>query len=173
MDSHFSERAAGHRFPVMTTIHGNPVLRVAPAAPAQAAAYFRASLAFHADVSDVAGALAAGGDPGFVVVDTRSTESWDQGHIPGAIHLPTALVPDQAGQLLDRAVPVVTYCWGPGCNGATRAALALAELGYRVKEMLGGFEYWAREGFAYETWQGPARRDADPLTAPVEGECGC
>ncbi|MEU8031290.1 rhodanese-like domain-containing protein [Streptomyces sp. NPDC049099] len=151
----------------------NPVLRVAPAAPAEAAAYFRASLAFHADVSDVAAALAAGGDPGFAVVDTRSTESWDQGHIPGAIHLPTALIPEQAEQLLDKSVPVVTYCWGPGCNGATRAALALAELGYRVKEMLGGFEYWAREGFAYETWQGPAQHAADPLTAPVEGECGC
>ncbi|MER6570015.1 rhodanese-like domain-containing protein [Streptomyces sp. NPDC001093] len=156
-----------------TRISAHPVLRVAPAAPAEAAAYFRASLAFHADVSDVAAALAAGGDPGFVVVDSRSTESWDQGHIPGAVHLPIALIPEQAGQLLDIAVPVVTYCWGPGCNGATRAALALAELGYQVKEMLGGFEYWAREGFAYETWQGREQRDTDRLTAPVEGECGC
>ncbi|MEV5144803.1 rhodanese-like domain-containing protein [Streptomyces sp. NPDC052727] len=158
---------------MIDTASENPVLRVAPAAPAEAAAYFRASLAFHADVSDVAAALAAGGDPGFVVVDSRSTESWDQGHIPGAVHLPTALIPEQAAQLLDPDVPVVTYCWGPGCNGATRAALALAELGHQVKELLGGFEYWAREGFPYETWQGPARRDADPLTAPVAGACGC
>ncbi|MFJ4468677.1 rhodanese-like domain-containing protein [Streptomyces sp. NPDC089424] len=155
-----------------TTTAGNPVLRVAPAAPAAAAAHFRASLAFHADVSDVAAALAADGDPGFVLVDSRSTESWDQGHIPGAVHLPTTLIPGQAGQHLDKSVPVVTYCWGPGCNGATRAALALAELGYQVKEMLGGFEYWVREGFAYETWQGPERQDADALTAPV-GDCGC
>ncbi|MGW2821296.1 rhodanese-like domain-containing protein [Streptomyces sp. NPDC001443] len=152
----------------------NPVLRVAPAAPAEAAAYFRASLVFHADVSDVAAALAAEGDPGFVVLDSRSTESWDQGHIPGAVHLPTALIAEQAARLLDKSVPVVTYCWGPGCNGATRAALALAELGYQVKEMLGGFEYWVREGFAHETWEGPARRDADPLTAPVDAQdCGC
>ncbi|MFD8305935.1 rhodanese-like domain-containing protein [Streptomyces sp. NPDC059690] len=157
-----------------TTTAVNPVLRVAPAAPAEAAAHFRASLAFHADVSDVAAALAADGDPGFVVLDSRSTESWDQGHIPGAVHLPTALIPGQAESLLDKSVPVVTYCWGPGCNGATRAALALAELGFRVKEMLGGFEYWAREGFAYETWEGAGRRAADPLTAPVGTEdCGC
>lgn len=156
-----------------TVTSDNPVLRVPPAAPAAAAAYFAASLAFHADVSDVAAALAADGDPGFVVIDTRSTASWDQGHIPGAVHLPTALIPEQAEQLLDRSVPVVTYCWGPGCNGATRAALALAQLGFRVKEMLGGFEYWAREGFAYETWEGSTRRDADPLTAPLEGDCGC
>ncbi|MET9625595.1 rhodanese-like domain-containing protein [Streptomyces sp. NPDC006464] len=157
-----------------TTAQVNAVLRTPPAAPAAAAAYFSASLAFHADVSDVASVLAVGGDPGFVVLDSRSTASWDQGHVPGAIHLPTALIAEQAEQLLDKAVPVVTYCWGPGCNGATRAALALAELGYQVKEMLGGFEYWVREGFAYETWEGPATKDADPLTARVDAEdCGC
>ncbi|MFI0268692.1 rhodanese-like domain-containing protein [Streptomyces luteogriseus] len=134
----------------------NPVLRVAPAAAADAAA------------------LGTGDDPGFVLVDSRSTEAWDQGHIPGALHLPTALVAERAGQFLDRAVPVVTYCWGPGCNGAARAALALAELGYRVKEMLGGFEYWVREGLAFETWQGRERRAPDPLTAPADaGDCGC
>lgn len=156
----------------------NPVLRVPPAPPAAAAAHFRASLAFHADVSDVAAALdaarATGADPGFVVLDSRSTAAWEQGHVPGAVHLPTARLAEDARRLLDPSVPVVTYCWGPGCNGATRAALALAELGYRVKEMLGGFEYWVREGFGYETWEGPARRPADPLTAPEEAaDCGC
>ncbi|MEU2506144.1 rhodanese-like domain-containing protein [Streptomyces sp. NPDC007863] len=156
----------------------NPVLRTPPASPAAAAAYFSASLAFHADVSDVASVLAdsreTGADPGFVLIDTRSTASWDQGHVVGAVHLPTALIPEQAERLLDKDVPVVTYCWGPGCNGATRAALALAELGFQVKEMLGGFEYWVREGFAYETWEGAAQKAADPLTAPVDAEdCGC
>ena len=152
----------------------NPVLRVAPAAPAAAAAHFRASLAFHADVSDVAAALATGRDPGFVVLDSRSTESWDQGHVPGAVHLPTVLIPARAEDLLDKSVPVVTYCWGPGCNGATRAALALAELGYQVKEMLGGFEYWVREGFEFETWEGRERGATDALTAPVDAaDCGC
>lgn len=160
--------------PMTTTDTVNPVLRVPPAAPAEAAAHFRASLAFHADVSDVAAAPASDGDPGFVVLDSRSTEAWDQGHIPGAVHLPTALIPEQAAQLLDRAVPVVTYCWGPGCNGANRAALALAQLGYQVKELLGGFEYWVREGFEFETWEGRERRAPDPLTAPMLGDgCGC
>ncbi|WP_181849037.1 rhodanese-like domain-containing protein [Streptomyces parvulus] len=152
----------------------NAVLRTAPAPPAEAAAYFRASLAFHTDVSDVAAAMTADGGPGFVLLDCRSTESWDQGHVPGAVHLPTARIPALAGQLFDPAVPVVTYCWGPGCDGATRAALALAELGYPVKEMRGGFEYWVREGFAYETRQGTERPAADPLTVPVDADdCGC
>ncbi|WP_432084490.1 rhodanese-like domain-containing protein [Streptomyces sp. WAC 04229] len=156
----------------VTTV--NPVLRVAPAPPAEAAAYFRASLAFHTDVSDVAAAMAAAGGPGFTLVDCRSTESWDQGHVPGAVHLPTARVAEQAGRLLDPALPVVTYCWGPACDGATRAALALAELGHPVKEMRGGFEYWVREGFAYETRQGTEHPAADPLTVPVDADdCGC
>jgi rhodanese-related sulfurtransferase len=64
---------------------------------------------------------------------------------------------------------VVTYCWGPGCNGATRAALALALLGFRVREMIGGFEYWAREGLAVETAAGRRTPVADPLTVT----CGC
>ncbi|WP_433548710.1 rhodanese-like domain-containing protein [Streptomyces sp. CA-294286] len=162
-----------------TTAHrtasaSHPVLRVPPASPAAAAAYFGASLAFHADVSDVAAALATGDDPGFVLIDSRSTESWDQGHIPGALHLPTALISEQAGRLLDKDVPVVTYCWGPGCNGATRAALALAQRGHQVKEMLGGIEYWIREGFEVETRRGREQRAADPLTAPVGADdCGC
>ncbi|MFD5885229.1 rhodanese-like domain-containing protein [Streptomyces sp. NPDC060334] len=157
----------------------HPVLRVPPASPAAAAAYFAASLAFHADVSDVAAAVRAhheeGAALGFQLIDSRSTEAWDQAHVPGAIHLPTALIPGQADQLLDKDVPVVTYCWGPGCNGATRSALALAERGYRVKEMLGGIEYWIREGFEVETWEGNRQRaGADPLTAPTDSDdCGC
>ncbi|HEX4701891.1 MAG TPA: rhodanese-like domain-containing protein [Pseudonocardiaceae bacterium] len=56
-----------------------------------------------------------------------------QGHIPGALHLPTADIPDRAGDPVPRDAEVVTYCWGPGCNGATRAALAFARLGYRSR----------------------------------------
>jgi rhodanese-related sulfurtransferase len=85
------------------------------------------------------------------------------------VHLPTAEIPARAPALLDPAVPVVTYCWGPGCNGATRAALALARLGHAVREMLGGIEYWTREGFEVETEAGRTRAEPDPLTAP----CGC
>ena len=158
----------------MTTTAVNSVLRTAPASPAVAAAHFRASLALYTDVSDVAAALASGDGPGFVLLDSRSAEAWDQGHVPGALHLPTARIVERAADLLDPAAPVVTYCWGPGCDGAARAALALAELGHPVKEMLGGFEYWVREGYAYETPRGLERGAGDPLTTVVDsGVCGC
>jgi rhodanese-related sulfurtransferase len=141
--------------------------------PADAATHFARRPAAETDVSDVHAAL-EGGTPGFVLLDSRRAEAWAQGHVPGALHLPGREIGTRAATELDRSVPVVTYCWGPGCNGATRAALALALLGYRVREMLGGFEYWAREGFEFETWEGRERRAADSLTAPAGSEdCGC
>jgi rhodanese-related sulfurtransferase len=141
-------------------------------APADAAAHFARRLAVETDVSDVHAALESG-RPGFVLVDSRSVESWAQGHVPGAVHLPGREIAGRAATELDPAVPVVTYCWGPGCNGATRAALTLAQLGYWVREMIGGFEYWAREGLSVETADGVSRPDVDPLTAPTGISCGC
>jgi rhodanese-related sulfurtransferase len=150
------------------------VMAMTDLATADAVAYFAAALAFQTDVSDVHAALDARGaahDPpdtgGFVLVDSRGIAAWEHGHIPGAIHLPTAEIPARAATLLNPAVPVVTYCWGPGCNGATKAALALARLGYQVKEMIGGIEYWIREGFEVHTATGPVSGPTDPLTAPV------
>jgi rhodanese-related sulfurtransferase len=139
--------------------------------PADAVAHFARRLAVETDVSDVHAALQSG-EPGFVLLDSRSAESWAQGHVPGAVHLPGREIPSRAGEL-DRSVPVVTYCWGPGCNGATRAALALATLGFRVREMIGGFEYWAREGLPVETAEGVHRPAVDLLTAPAGISCGC
>ncbi|GFJ84702.1 rhodanese-like domain-containing protein [Phytohabitans houttuyneae] len=98
----------------------------------QAVAWFEARLAFQTDVSDVQAALAAG-DPGFTLVDTRDLAAWRQGHIPGAVHLPRAMIPVRGDRLLDRGRPVVTYCWGPGCDGATKAALELARRGTRSR----------------------------------------
>ncbi|MEW2356068.1 rhodanese-like domain-containing protein [Spirillospora sp. NPDC029432] len=133
-----------------------------------AVAYFSGRLAFETDVADVA--------QGFdgVVVDARNDESWRQGHVPGAVHLPTAEIAERAAEVVGRDAEVVVYCWGPGCNGATKAALEFARLGYAVKEMIGGFEYWAREGYPVERDGAVERRSPDPLTAPVSGvECGC
>jgi rhodanese-related sulfurtransferase len=150
------------------------VLSVPPADPPRAAAHFAARLSFEADVSDVHTDLEAG-TAGLVVVDSRSRQAWRQGHLPGAVHLPTAEIAARAPELLPAGAVVVTYCWGPGCNGATRAALEFARLGFRVKEMIGGYEYWVREGFPVRTADGLTARPVDDLTAPVAdgAACGC
>ncbi|WP_412748588.1 rhodanese-like domain-containing protein [Krasilnikovia sp. M28-CT-15] len=140
--------------------------------PQRAAALFAERLATQTDASDVHAALTSG-EPGFVLIDARGPQAWAQGHIPGALHLPHAEIPARAPGLLDPAVPVVAYCWGPGCNGATRAALALSLLGYAAREMIGGVEYWAREGFALRGADGDATRPPDPLVAPAAASCGC
>jgi rhodanese-related sulfurtransferase len=41
----------------------------------------------------------------------------------------------------DQHTEFVVYCWGPGCNGAAKAAFKISTLGFRVKEMLGGIHY--------------------------------
>ncbi|TCM48785.1 rhodanese-like domain-containing protein [Kribbella sp. VKM Ac-2568] len=148
------------------------VLNTLAAAQDQAIAHFAGRLAFETDPSDVAADIGAG-VVGWVLVDSRSQESWDQGHVAGAIHLPTNEVAARAASVVPAGTAVVTYCWGPGCNGGTRAALEFAKLGYPVKEMIGGFEYWTREGLPVETSEGITRRPSDPLTAPTGIACAC
>jgi rhodanese-related sulfurtransferase len=122
------------------------------------AEYFRAKLRYEIDVMDVADALH---EAGLFLVDSRRRASWDHGHIPGAIHLPTAEIPERAAGLIPAGSQVVVYSWGPGCNGSAVAALALAELGYSVREMIGGIEYWTRNGLPIETSDGVKPGDAD------------
>jgi len=132
-----------------------------------AAEFFAAKLSYETDPTDLAATRGAGAAP--VVIDTRSLAGWAQGRIPGAIHIPGTELADRApSELPDRDAHIVVYCWGPGCNGATRAAFTLASLGYRnVRELIGGLEYWAREGLAIETDAGRTRRAVDELAGPV------
>ncbi|MEA2330946.1 MAG: hypothetical protein QOH58_1084 [Thermoleophilaceae bacterium] len=113
-----------------------------------AQAHFAGRLAVETDVADVAAALAAGEDD-FVLLDVRSRSAYDAGHLPGAIGLHHSEITAETVDALPAGL-VVAYCWGPACNGACKAASRLAELGRPVKEMLGGFEYWVREGHPVE-----------------------
>jgi len=137
---------------------------------AATAAHYGAKLAFETDASDVAAALEAGVD--FHLVDVRGQAAWDQGHAAGAVHIPRQELAARVGEL-GVGIPVVVYCWGPGCNGGAKGAFELASLGVPVKEMLGGFEYWAREGYPVEGANGPIHREIDPLTAPVAHAISC
>ena len=135
------------------------------APPSAAVDHFAARLSFETDPSDVH-AASESGHP-FALIDTRGTTSWRQGRIVGAIHMPTAEIATRATTEIPVGTQIVTYCWGPGCNGSTRAAREFARLGFRVKEMIGGFEYWAREGLPIETDSGHSHLQRDPLTGPV------
>ncbi|MBX9472285.1 rhodanese-like domain-containing protein [Microcella sp.] len=128
------------------------------------AAHYAAKLAVETDASDVWAARQAGVE--FHLVDVRGQAAYDQGHAVGALHIPRQELAARVAEL-GVGIPVVVYCWSPGCNGGAKAALELARLGVPVKEMLGGFEYWAREGYPVEDVNGPLHREIDPLTNVV------
>jgi rhodanese-related sulfurtransferase len=129
--------------------------------------FFAAKLAYETDPSDLAAERAGGSPP--IVIDTRSAASWSQGRIPGAVHVPNTELSARISEVApDMGAAIVVYCWGPGCNGSTRGALILAQLGYtNVRELIGGFEYWSREGLATVSENGRGRSAVDPLTAPL------
>ncbi|MDP9027223.1 MAG: rhodanese-like domain-containing protein [Actinomycetota bacterium] len=140
--------------------------------------HFAAKLRYETDPSDVAAAQTAGDR--FVLVDTRGHVAWQQGRAAGAIHLPTGEISARAASEIPLDAPVVVYCWGPGCNGSTKAALHFSRLGYEVRELIGGFEYWAREGLPVVDDAGPVLRPVDELTGPrvssstsSDGVIGC
>ena len=112
--------------------------------------FMAAKLSYHADAWDVAEDLRNGIDA-IVVVDTRSTAHYEQGHVPGAISFPHRTMDEQSTAHLDRSKVYVTYCDGIGCNGSTRGAYKLAALGFQVKELLGGLHWWRQDGFAVAT----------------------
>ena len=68
---------------------------------------------------------------------------------------------------LDRSKVYVVYCDGIGCNASTKGAMKLAALGFRVKELLGGLDWWIRDGHSV------ASGDAEELGAAVAIRCGC
>jgi rhodanese-related sulfurtransferase len=121
------------------------VTAVPAAAPAEAARHFAARLAYETDAADVGKAVASGALDA-VVVDARSREAFAAGHVKGAISLPYPEIDAETAAALPEGL-VVVYCWGPACNAAQHAALRLATHGRAVKEMLGGWEYYVREGW--------------------------
>jgi hypothetical protein len=122
--------------------------------PTYAAAHFARRLAVETDVSDVHAALESG-SPGFVLLDSRSTEAREQGHVLGAVHLPGRDIGARAARELDRSVPVVSHhtvaLWATPRPRALRAPLVRIPGGSR---------------------EGVRRPDVDPLTAPTGASCG-
>lgn len=125
----------------------NAVNAVAAASAEQAIAHFAKSFEFETDCWDVNDAMNSD-DPGFVLLDVRSPEMFARGHVLGAINLVRGKI--IASKLAEYPADTlfVTYCAGPHCNGASKAALALAKLGRPVKIMIGGVTGWLDEGFS-------------------------
>ncbi|MBW9094007.1 sulfurtransferase [Microbacterium jejuense] len=136
-----------------------------------ALSYFSTKLALETDASDVYAAQKAG--EAFVLVDVRGDEAWAQGRVQGAVHMPYRDIAERAPREIPAGTPVVVYCWSPGCNAGAKGAVEFAKLGYAVREMIGGYEYWVREGQPTENDEGPLPRVFDAqvmvVRTPVAG----
>lgn len=108
-------------------------------------AFYQNKLKFEIDPSDLHDALNQ--QEKIVVVDTRKPEGYKREHIPGAVNLPHALMNNESTKDWDKTILYVTYCDGIGCNASTKGALNLARLGFSVKELIGGIEWWKLDGY--------------------------
>jgi molybdopterin/thiamine biosynthesis adenylyltransferase/rhodanese-related sulfurtransferase len=110
------------------------------------------------------------------VVDVRRHDEWDEGHIPGAVHIPRGSLESRIEKAEpDRGRPIVVYC-SVGERSAF-AARTLAEFGYEdVSSLAGGFTDWKRNGFAVQVDRAldPKRRTrySRHLLIPEVGEEG-
>ena len=88
--------------------------------------------------------------PDAVIVDVREASEWEQGHLPGAIHISKSYIEQRCeGAIPDRDAPVVLYC-ASGVRSLF-AAQTLRELGYtNVSSMAGGFQGWKSQGLPWE-----------------------
>jgi sulfur-carrier protein adenylyltransferase/sulfurtransferase len=85
-------------------------------------------------------------EPGTVVLDVRERDEYEQGFIPGALHIPRGNLETRIERsVLDRDAPIVVYC-ASGVR-SVYAAKTLSELGYTdVVSMAGGFAAWKENG---------------------------
>jgi rhodanese-related sulfurtransferase len=111
-------------------------------------AHYENKLKFEIDSYDLRESITLGKD--IVVVDARSAETYAERHIPGAVNIPHRTMDFETMADLDKGALFVTYCDGIGCNASTKGALNMARLGFNVKELMGGLDWWMRDGYETE-----------------------
>src|SRR5919106_3415351 len=115
-------------------------------------------------------------EDGAAALDVRERDEWEEGHIPGAVHIPRGSLEGRIeSRIPDRSQAVVVYC-----SGGSRSAFAaktLEDLGYEhVLSLAGGFTDWKRNGFPFEQPQmlddAKRRRYSRHILIPEVGEEG-
>lgn len=108
--------------------------------------FYENKLAYEMDPSDLFAALENGEE--VVALDARQAFGYEAEHIPTAINIPHREMTAERTQHLDKNKTYICYCDGIGCNASTKGALKMARLGFKVKELIGGIEWWKFDGYA-------------------------
>jgi len=110
--------------------------------------FYENKLTFEMDPSDLFEAFETSND--YIAIDTRKDFAFEKEHIPTAINLPHREMTIESTKHLDKSKIYICYCDGIGCNASTKGALKLAKLGFKTKELIGGIEWWKKDGYATE-----------------------
>ena len=111
-----------------------------------------------------------------VLVDVREKHEWNEGYIPGAVHVPRGFLELQIEEAVpDKSKTVVLYC-----AGGVRSLIAgstLQQMGYKdVISMSGGFGQWKGNGFPFvqprTLNEAQTKRYSRHLLVPEVGEQG-
>lgn len=114
---------------------------------AQAIAFFEAKL--NLEIGPVGLHYALKNKESMDIVDLRTPELFAKSHIPSAINLAYEELEKNLNKLhKDRTI--VVYCYDHVCNLSAKAALLLAKKGYKVKELVGGFDQWSKHELKIE-----------------------
>jgi rhodanese-related sulfurtransferase len=123
--------------------------------------YYEDKLKYEIDSWDLNESLK---DSKTVVIDARASNAYEKEHIPMSINIPHRTMNEETTKHLDKNILYVTYCDGIGCNASTKGALNMTKLGFKVKELLGGLDWWIRDGYETKGISGKASKNI---------ECGC
>jgi rhodanese-related sulfurtransferase len=87
---------------------------------------------------------------GMTLLDVRSPQEFDLGHLPGAINIPVEELEQRLAEL-PAGQELVAYCRGPYCVLSHNAAALLRAKGFRVRRLDDGFVDWQAAGLGVET----------------------
>ena len=107
-----------------------------------------------AEIDQVTDAAKIFYDDDTLFIDARSTEDYENGHIPGAISLPVGQFDERIETFLKRYPPdqpLITYCSGRTCEDSHELALLLSDVGFReVRVFIDGFPGWEAKCYPIE-----------------------
>jgi rhodanese-related sulfurtransferase len=89
-------------------------------------------------------------DRGAQLVEVLPREEYEEMHLPGAVSLPLKELDAHHTELLDRARPVVVYCWDALCDMSPRAATRLEQFGFEVCDYALSKVDWMAHGLPIE-----------------------